>query len=389
MKHLISASIAALIIINLVEILPSSLAPEEKNRLPLQASILNLENSSATSSFSSSVQEEFGASSETALLLNLLELYTEHERDLPKAAAVIDQTQRTETNQKLLELYEAKILSRSLDFEKAAQLLDQINHDELVLLKASVLIALNDRDKVGAYLHQLIEEHPDASIKSAALSLLNIYQKYDMHRDADESYLWTLFAQKLGDFGEFEISHYLSKKATKKNPNYRDAWLIRGYNEIMLKQFEVAETSLLSAYQLDPGNSQIQYLLGITYFELKKPDLSSQYLLYAQQNASQYQEIILEKLAENAILNENYALSAHYYELLLEHEPQQLQALSRLVWLHGEHLNQLEEALRFATLLAEHYPKDANSFQLLSWIYGKMGNLEEATKYLSTAKGLE
>src|SRR5690606_5437294 len=266
-----------------------------------------------------------------------------------------------------IELYEAKILARTLDFEKAQQLLQTLNDEEILLVKAAVLIAKGDRNAVGAYLHDLADHHPKSEVRLTALSLLNIYRTFDRHRDADESYLWTLFAQKLGDLGEPEISLYLAEKAIGKNPEYRDAWIIKGHNELTLKKPDAAELSLLTAYKLDPGNPHVQYLLGLTYFELKNPELSSQYLLYARQSIDESQPIILEKLAENAIQTDDFPLAGHYLEELLTIGPTHQQALTRLVWLQVEHLKQMEKAVANAQTLVNYYPTE-ESIHLLEWV---------------------
>lgn len=230
-------------------------------------------------------------------------------------------------------LLQASVLDRPQPSEDPSILNDAPKNEEKS--KILDLIARDDRDGVGAYLHQLVEENHDQEITAMALALLGMYRRFDQHRDADVSYLWTLFAQKLGEWGELEISHYLAEKATDRKRDYRDAWIIRGYDELLLHRFEEAEVSLLTAYELDPGNHHIQYLLGLTYFELKKPELSTRYLLYARQNLPavkedkrHYENIILEKLAENAMTMNDYPLAWYYYEALAQLQPQNKQALN-------------------------------------------------------------
>lgn len=383
MKYFFALALAIILAINVAELAPPTQAPEVKKADPIEASILSEETEEepvATKDYNNP---------ETNALLQILDIYVEEKRDFPAAQELIKQTPTTQANQKILQLYQTKIQSRLLNFEEAQLLLEQVDSDELALLKAAVLIASDDRNKAGAYLHHLVDNNPDPYIKSIALSLLNIYYKYDTHRDTDEKYLWTLFAQKLGELSEFEISLYLAKKASDKSPEYRDAWIIKGYNELSLKKFTDAEESLLRAYQLDPGNNQIQYLLGLTYFELKSPELSNQYLLYANQNDNKYQTIILEKLAENAISTDDLILATHYLETLLEKQADHKNALSRLIWLHTEKQNNYDQALIYAQKLVKYHNNDANSYHLLSWVYTQRGELEQAMTALNTANSLE
>jgi len=370
MKYFLGFLIAAVIVLKISELAPLTKAPLEViKHPPLQASILE----------EPIPQKE--KTPETKTLLNLLEIALEKERNPGKGWEIMESASPTEENLKLIELYEAKILARSLEFEKAQQLLQGFNDDEIILVKAAVLIANNDRNAAGAYLHDLANNHTNSEVRLTALSLLNIYRNFDRHRDADESYLWTLFAQKLSDLGELEISHYLAEKATKKNPEYRDAWIIKGYNELALHKADDAELSMLTAYRLDPGNPHVQYLLGLIYFDLKKPDLSTQYLLYSRSAEKEYESIILEKLGENAISTEDFPLAAHYFEELILLDSTHQQGLARLTWLQVEHLKQPEKAIENAKVLVNSYPTEENQ-KLLSWALAKSGDTESAARVL-------
>jgi|CXWL01.1.fsa_nt_gi hypothetical protein len=359
MKNYLTVAIVFVVFATLFAYIPESKAPILKSNFSGEASIMNP---------STPVADIVPVESSPALkdsLISLLEMTVDRDHDLSKGLDILETVPNTPANQKILLLYEAKITSRALDFEKAQQLLQTVDTPELALLKAAVLIAGTNRDKAGAYLHDLVENNPDGLIKSQALALLNIYHRYDRYRDADEGYLWTLFAQKLGDWGELEISKYLAEKAINRNPDYRDAWIIKGYDELRLKKPAAAEISLLTAYRLDPGNSHIQYLLGLTYFDLDLPNQSNQYLLYSKENGGVYHEVIHEKLAENAIKAEDFPLAAHYYESLLQESPKHEQALIRLIWLYAEKLNQLDKALVSAEQLVKYYPTNLNHLELL------------------------
>lgn len=382
------------------ELIPTTHAPEKTRQL-LNASLqaeprsdqqMNVQNTGverAQEKTDPSIKTKNTHHKNTQTLITLLEDLVDQQHDLPKAMSLVKKTQKNQDNEQILELYKAKILSRSLQFDEALDLLATIETDELNILKAAVLIAKGNRDEAGAFLHDIVDKHPSGEMKLKALALLNIYRTFDQHRDADTSYLWTLFAKQLGEFGEYEIALYLSNKATQLRDNYRDAWLIKGYCEMKLKDLESAEKSLLQAYQLDPGNTQTQYLLGHIYFQLEKPALSSQYLLYAKQNDTEHIQDILEKLAENAISTENYALASHYFEEALQHTNNKAPIYSRLVWLYLEKLLQPDKAIEYAEQRIIAFPNDPESHQLMSWVLTKQDKLDEALKYLEKAEQLK
>ncbi len=364
-KNLIISSGIVLIAISLWSA-PSTQAPI--NDMPISASFLSM-----TEALDTAQHKTYR---------ELLDYYLEEQHDLDAALDTLEKIPSGEISGELIRLYEARIAARSLDLETAETLLKNIKLPEVGLLKAVILIAQKKRDEAEEYLHYLASEHPSGEVKSKALSLINAFHVYDKHREAHESYLWTLLAQKLEQLGEWELSGYLAERVIKESPEYRDGWIIKGINEIHLHNYNEAESSVLQAYQRDPGNGYLQYLLGIIYQAKEDYELSTQYLTYSQKNTDKYQKETLELLAQNAQEQEQHSLSLHYYEQLLSISPDHKSALLASSWLLVKHLNQPEKALKYAELYAKEVGKTTESQQLLSWINGKLGNIEDALNIL-------
>lgn len=379
MKHVISTALAFTLIVVLFDVAPISKAPTE---ILMQASVFQVPAPKPTPK---SVEPE---TSEKMTLLTLLETVVEKDRDFEKALEIIRGEQQNGNQKALLTLYEAKILARQLSFEKALQLLATADDEQLLFLKAIVFIALGNRDQAGPLLHRLADQSSDEHLRQVATSLINVYREFDRHRDGDESYLWTLFGQKLGSLGEYELARYLADRAVKRRPEYRDAWMIKGLSELKLEKIDQAELSYLSAYQLDPGNPLVQYFLGSIYRKLKKFDLSNRYLLYARENAKAYLPEILGLLAENAMDTEAFPLAAFYFERLSETASEQAAPLKKLIYLHTEKLAHPEKALVFAEKLVSLAPDDAESFTLLSFVHTKLGNFDKAKEAMDKAEAL-
>lgn len=377
MRIFLALVVAVIIIAQFVDV-------TELSQAPLLSNVLDSTKEETEVSSSFRVLDE-----QKSDILTLLEQTIDENHDLEQGASIIDLERQAGNNDPELQNFEAKIIGRSLNFEDAAAILENIDHEDVALLRAAIHIALDDRDKATDFLHRIVDHSTTPELKSTALSLLTIYARYDKHRDTDPSYLWTLFAQKLGELGEPEISLYLANKAVELKPEYRDAWIIKGYNELILKNASEAEISLLRAYKADPGNPHVQYLLGLTYYELDKPELSTEYLLFAQQNASPYQLEILQKLGENAITLEEYALSAYYYEEALGSNPVSKAYLSRLIWLYTLHLDDNNRAREHALALVEYHSNDPKSYELLSWVETQRGNFPEASLALEAAESLK
>lgn len=380
MKHVISTALAFTLIVVLFDVAPVSKAPTE---IPIQASVLSVPTPKPAPK---PIEPE---TPEKITLLHLLETVVEKDRDFEKALTIIRNEQQQGNQKALLTLYEAKILTRQLSFEKALQLLATADDENLLFLKAVVLITLSNRDQAGPLLHQLADQAADEHLRQVATVFINVYREFDRHRDGDESYLWTLFAQKLGDLGEFELAKYLAEKAVKRRPEYRDAWMIKGLSEWKLGKTDQAELSYLSAYQLDPGNPLVQYFLGSIYRTMKKYDLSNRYLLYARENAKAYLPEILSLLAENAMDTESFPLAAFYFERMAEAVPDNPTPLKKLIYVHSEKLAHPEKALVFAEKLVTLAPEDKESYTLLSFVHTKLGNLDKAQEAMTKAETLQ
>ncbi len=363
MKKILGCGVALILILHVVRLIPVAKGPS------FEASLL-------TDGEKLQAAAEITLSPErTETVFTLLETVLDKDRDFAKGNKILAKTLPRGKNQELLDLYRAKILSRTLAFDKALEILKGIPEEKITLLKAATLIAKNDRVNAESLLREASLHHPDISVRQKAQALLSVYATFDRHRDVDESYLWTLLAQKLGDLGELEISHYLAQKAVKKNPGYRDAWTIKGYDELVMKKPQDAELSLLSAYQLDTSNPNIQYLLGLTYSDLGKPELSTRYLLSAKNSSIPYLPIILEKLGENSEKQKDFAMAAYYYDALLSQTTDKRPILEKLVVLFADSLAQPEKAKPYAEQLVQSF-SDEKSKALLNWIH----DLTNATK---------
>jgi tetratricopeptide (TPR) repeat protein len=310
-------------------------------------------------------------------------MYLEEERDPQKALEILKSSSETLPPQ-VLELYQASIAARSLDLETARQLLGSLKLPEAALLRAAVIIGLDQREEAEKALQDIAENHPDGTTRLKAQSLLYTYQQFDVHREAPKSYLWTLLAQKLESFQEWEISLLLAEKASNENPQYRDAHIIQGVNHLHLKNYEEALNSLLKALSLDPGNSYVQYLLGVSYREQQEYEQSDEYLQYSLHSSEDYRDLANLLLAQNAEDQQLSEVAIHYYQQVLSGQGDQTFAHSRLAFLKAQHSKDYDRAEYHAKKYYDLTEGSAKSLQLLSWIYGLQGKSEEALELLST-----
>ena len=152
------------------------------------------------------------------------------------------------------------------------------------------------------------------------------------------------------------------------------------------KQWDRAETALLSALQLDPNFSSASDLLVSTYLASNKPN----------QALGQLKEMLSKSPEDTRLLMlsgqiyekmDQFSDARDAYEKVLSRNPDFAPALNNVARLYAERLNQLDKAYELARKAWTLKPEDAIIADTLGWIHYKRGEYQEALTLLEESVG--
>lgn len=320
----------------------------------------------------------------------------------------------------------AKIYFDMGNFDKSLEFLDYIlnnlddNHYNSIILKAhihinklnlsvaeNILLNQNLNRQEVRYLLSLIRLY-DLEISQALLNLNeainanpssiiagyvnNIRQNitvFDLYSDGKQEFLELLIVESLVQNREYDLSIHILNRILRQNPNYRDAYILLAYSYIQKKDFEKALDSLDEAYRIDAKNSQIQYLLGVTFANLDKNDQALRHFLMAELYDFQPEYEVYKNIADLYFIEKQYKQSADYYNKVINIRPTYgLDIYVRLVWLYIDFIEDNEAAINIALTCNKYFPDNAMTYNLIGWSYLDE-NLEKAKENLEKAKEMD
>ncbi len=92
---------------------------------------------------------------------------------------------------------------------------------------------------------------------------------------------------------------------------------------------------------------------------------------------------------ESYLKNEEYELSAEYYEKLIELDSSNMDAFIKAIWIYLDFIGSPGKATQLAESAVISHPEDALSYNLLGWAKTMDGDLEEAKANLDKAIELD
>lgn len=326
-------------------------------------------------------------SSTPEILRNLIPLLI-RERKLEEAKTIL-QTSEGSADEETMRLLTAYLNLQEEKTTETQSLLESITTAHAIYLQALTAIIEENLEHAKTLLTVLSNSSEDTEWRTNALALREEFNRPGTEPQSENGYLLTLIAKRLSSMGEPYLSLILSQKAVKKNPSYRDAWILLGFNQLQMNQLPDAEKSLLEAYKIDPTRPQTQFLLGKTYALLKEYPQSSKFLQYALKNNYSPPSELYEQLAENAMSQDTIPIAEYYWNKLLESEPQNPEIFIRPIWFYLNHLNDSTSALSLAKKATSLFPNASISYNLVAWVLLEKGDTTEAISYLTTARQLD
>ncbi|MDP7476816.1 MAG: tetratricopeptide repeat protein [Candidatus Peribacteraceae bacterium] len=231
---------------------------------------------------------------------------------------------------------------------------------------------------------QLVIEGWDPVLRSYARTLQSAYDEFALFPEGSDMHLVTLLSRALAQVQECELTIPLLVQITNQKDDYRDAWIVQGYCELVTERPEQALASLEQAYSLDPQKPEIQYFLARSYADLHEYQNAITFLEYALSNGFQPHTEIRRLIAKNALEIGNASLALDQYDALTVDQNATYEAYEGYVTAAAA-LGQPEQALVKANEAIARWPKDARAYDLLAAVAIQLERNDEARSAIQKA----
>jgi Tfp pilus assembly protein PilF len=212
--------------------------------------------------------------------------------------------------------------------------------------------------------------------------ILKAFTEYESFPDSPKTHLDTLLARSFVAIEEYELALAKLGPVLEDDADYRDAWLLTGYAQFARKNFEIAKQSWETAFALDSGKPETQYLLALVSFELKDFAEAEKFFLLARENRMEANDLEA-KLAETYLRQGKYRAAADLLaEEIAKDRETSLENFVKPISLYLDKLKDGRNAWNLANLAKQRFPEEAFAHNLAGWVSLSNGYLPEARDQL-------
>lgn len=263
----------------------------------------------------------------------------------------------------------------------ALQLLQGIQTERSVFLSCLIATYQNNTEVQQTTCEQAKQSGTlDARIAQDILSQRQLFATF---RDGNRSYIDLLHAKSIADAGFYDLSSVMTRRIVEQHRDYRDAWVVLGYNYLVIEKYSLAQVALETAYQLDTTKAHIQYLLAIAYDKQMQKEKAVSFYTLALDNQYPNKTALRQRIAQLYVDTQKFDLALRQYLALVDENA--LAAPEMYVtpiWIALEFAQDTVAARSIAEKAKEKFPESAISDNLLGWVALTDGRLEQAETYL-------
>lgn len=208
------------------------------------------------------------------------------------------------------------------------------------------------------------------------------FKTFNIAQDADNIYLKTLIANALKENGDYQLSISFLNIVLNERPDYRDAWIVYGYNHIKTEKYKKAKEAFSHAYDLDSTKPETQFFLAFSLEESGERKKALEFYRLAYKNQYKPKIHVIQKIAELSMEFEQYDEALQLYEEFLKIEIDSVDRFIKPIWIALEKIEDKEKAKKLALWARENFPNEAQSYNLLAWVALEENKLNEAQKLL-------
>lgn len=224
-------------------------------------------------------------------------------------------------------------------------------------------------------------------LRSHAKVLLKAYEEFNLFPTGSNIHLITLVARALAQVQECEVALPLLIQVTQVQSDYRDAWIVQGYCELVTERYIESRSSLEQAYQIDPSKPEIQYFLARAYAAGGDDASAITFYQYALVNGFEPPIEVRRSIAQSALRLGNIEGAYAQYAAMIQDPLATIDAYNGAVST-AIALGKTEEALLSAQAATDRYSSNAGAWVLLGNAAKESENMERAKEAYEKALDL-
>src|SRR5207237_443999 len=179
----------------------------------------------------------------------------------------------------------------------------------------------------------------------------------------------------------YAAGHRRVDEVLQKQPNVAIGYYMRGKLYLAEGKFDLAQTALLKAIDLDPNLSSAYDLLVPTFLHANNPSEALNQMHAAQaKKPDDLPALLVTGMIYSQMKEFNKALDA--YEKVIAANPTLGLALNNLAYIYAEKLNDLKRASELAQKARSNTPTNPSVLDTLGWITYKQGDYKQAADLL-------
>lgn len=277
-----------------------------------------------------------------------------------------------------LQFYQAVLLSLQNDHEGAREILKNLQKLDV----ATQDPIISEDGLIDPYEGEVVLT-PETSEKVKEVAI--VYEEFDALAEGDNAHLFAELSKVLSTYNEGTLARELADIAIKEEVGYIDAWILRGYAQMLLHDYHLAEADLRHAYELDPLRAQTQYFLALSLYEQSKFEEAALFFEKALEHDFEFSAEVRWKLLDIFSQQGKYDQVIELYRDLLDYDTEPEKFISA-IHTAVDILKQPAVALEFSQILYDQDPKDLLAANVHGWALIANEKYVEAGQILETAR---
>ena len=316
--------------------------------------------------------------------------------NLSQAIAAVDQVVKTSPNFVDAVLLQAELHLKNGDAQSVVDSLSAVVKQSPGLLRAELMLAeayraLGRLDDAISIVREQIKRSPQDAASYFLLGvMLQQQNKVTEAREALEKAAQLApdnpsSLQQLVDLDiaskNYAAGHRRVDEVLQKQPNAAIGYYMRGKLYLAEGKFDLAQTALLKAIDLDPNLSSAYDLLVPTFLHANNPsEALNQMNAVLAKKPDDFRALLVTGMIYSQMKEFNKARDA--YEKVIAANPTLVLALNNLAYIYAEKLNDLKRASELAQKARSNAPTNPSVLDTLGWITYRQGEYKQAADLL-------